>query len=101
MSDNRPTNEQLLKLAKERVGLKKGLKWHFIVFALLSILLAVINYLTYEEPNGTMWAIWGIIGLGVPFVIHAICAFVKLSGQSDEQKVAAEYERLQRSADTK
>ena len=87
------TKDELLKLAKRRVIMKKAMQWHAIVFLLINALLCAIYYLA--TPNGYFWPIWSIVGWGAGVVIHAIVPGVALSSTRNKQSsVEKEYQML-------
>ena len=64
------TNNELLKLAKRRVLLKKTVKWHALLFLIINVFLCAIYFVT--TPGGYFWPIWPIVGWGAGLVIHAV-----------------------------
>ena len=97
-NSNQKTNDELLKLAKRRVLLKKSIKWHALIYLIINVFLCAIYYVT--TPGGYFWPMWSIIGWGVGLIMHAIVVGVLLSStNSKEDAVDKEYQRLQKDAD--
>ena len=94
MEQNTPqTKEELLRLAKSRVFLKKAVQWHIIVFLLVNALLCAIYYLT--TPGGYFWPLWSIAGWGIGVIMHLVVTGVALSStRSKQSSVEKEYQRL-------
>ena len=91
-------NNELLRLAKRRVFLKKTVKWHAIIFLIVNVFLCVIYYLT--TPGGYFWPLWSIAGWGVGLVIHAVVVGSVLSStRSREDSVEKEYQMLKKDLD--
>jgi len=88
-------NNELLKLAKRRVFLKRTIKWHTIIFLIINVLLCAIYYFT--TPNGYFWPLWSIIGWGAGLIIHAVVIGQALSSTRNKQNsVEKEYEMLKK-----
>lgn len=58
--------------ARGRAEAKFGFYKHLAVYAVVCVLLLVINFLT--EP-GSYWVIWPVLGWGVAIIIHAVTVF--------------------------
>ena len=87
------TKDELLKLAKRRVILKKAAQWHVIVFLIVNAFLCVIYYLT--TPGGYFWPSWSIAGWGIAVVIHVVVTGILLSSMRAKQSsVDKEYQML-------
>ena len=92
------TNEELLKLAKRRVILKKVLLWHLIVYVIINALLCGIYFLT--TPGGYFWPMWSMLGWGVGLVLHVVVTGIALSSTDGKQDpVEKEYQMLQKKLD--
>ena len=87
------TKDELLKLAKRRVILKKAAQWHVALFLIVNAFLCVIYYLT--TPSGYFWPLWSIAGWGIAVVIHVVVTAVALSSMKGQQSsVEKEYQKL-------
>ena len=92
---NNEINEQLLKLAKRRVFLKKMMSWHIIIYLIINVFLVGIFYLT--TPDGYFWPIWSIVGWGLGLIIHIVVINSSLSSARNQQDaVEREYQMLQK-----
>ena len=91
---NKETKNELLKLAKRRVRLRKGVEWHAIIYLIVNAFLCAIYYLT--TPNGYFWPIWAIVGWGLGLVIHFVVIRSSLaSAREDRELIKREYKMLQ------
>ena len=87
------TKDELLKLAKRRVFLKKAVQWHMIIFLIINAFLCVIYYLT--TPDGYFWPLWSILGWGIGLILHIVVTGVVLSStRSKQDSVEKEYQML-------
>ena len=87
------TKEELLKVAKRRVFLKKIIRWHVILFLVINALLCAIFYLT--TPGGYFWPMWSILGWGVGLIIHiAVTCSLLSSTKGKQDPVEKEYNSL-------
>ena len=89
------TNDELLKLAKRRVFLKKTIKWHVIIYLIINVFLCVVYYFT--TPGGYFWPIWSLIGWGLGLVIYiAVIGSMLSSTRNKQDLVEKEYQMLQK-----
>ena len=87
------TKDEVLKLAKRRVFLKKAVQWHMIVFLIVNVFLCAIYYFT--TPDGYFWPLWSILGWGIGLILHIIVTGVVLSStMSKKDLVEKEYQML-------
>ena len=87
------TKDEVLKLAKRRVALKKAIQWHIIIFLIVNAFLCAIYYLT--TPNGYFWPLWSILGWGIGLIMHIIVTGAMLSSTMSKQDlVEKEYQML-------
>ncbi len=85
------TDEELLRRAKRRVDQKLGFYIHALVFVLVNLGLAVINYAT----GGPRWHGWPLFGWGIGLAVHGVVTFLSLQGDGlRESMLAAEIDRL-------
>ncbi len=85
------SDEELLRRAKKRVDQKMGFYVHALVFVLVNIGLAVINY----AAGGPRWHGWPLFGWGIGLAVHGIVTFLSLRGDGlRENMLAAEVARL-------
>ena len=96
--NNQRTKDDLLKLAKRRVFLKKALRWHVILFLVINALLCAIYYLT--TPGGYFWPMWSILGWGIGLIVHiAVTCSLLSSPKGKQDAVEKEYNSLLRDLD--
>ena len=87
------TKDDLLRLARRRVFLKKVIRWHVILFVIINALLCVIFYLT--TPGGYFWPMWSILGWGVGLIVHIAVTVNALSlSKGKQDSVEKEYDSL-------
>jgi fatty acid desaturase len=63
--------EARLKQAKRQVAAMKGFYIHFLVFALVMLGLAAINF----AVGRPWWALWVLLGWGIGVLAHAAAVF--------------------------
>ena len=91
--NTKKTKDELLKLAKRRVFLKKAIQWHMIIFLIINAFLCVIYYLA--TPGGYFWPRWSILGWGIGLILHIAVTGVALSSSGSKQDlVEKEYQLL-------
>ncbi len=85
------TDEQIHKMAKERVGFKQ----HAATYVLVNAFLILTWFLTLRAWEGTswdtFWPIWPILGWGIGLAFHAYGVY-----GPGQDAVAREEERLRR-----
>ena len=88
------SEEELYRRARERVEDKKGFYIHFVVYVFMSIAFYFIWY--YTGP-GYRWYIWPILGWGIGVLFHFLGVFVfsKTYGWED-RAVEREVARMRR-----
>ncbi|MET0286294.1 MAG: 2TM domain-containing protein [Polyangiales bacterium] len=78
--------------ALRRVRAKIGFRWHFAAFAVINVLLFVINMMF---TPGLPWFVWPLGGWSIALAFHAFAVF-QGSGASDdmlEAEIRREMER--------
>lgn len=90
MENNKePISEQeLYNLAFRRVKAKREFYSHLIIYIVINIVLAVINYIT----GGFPWVLFVILGWGIGVLSHGIQLYVMLN--SDKDAVYKEMQKL-------
>lgn len=79
------TDEELLKMAHERVEFKRHLYTYLIINA------AFWLFWIFSSSNSNPWPIWVTLGWGIGIASHYIKVYVRNSSQ-----VQKEYEKLKR-----
>jgi len=85
------TENELMKLAKQRVYARLALKLHGSIALALSVLLVAIYMLT--DMGGYFWPIWPTLGLGMSVAIHWV-VYKIVDGDETSDKIFVEYEKL-------
>jgi len=84
-------DDELLRRAKRRVGMKMGWLAHATVFVVVNALLAAINLAT----GGPRWHLWPLGWWGLGLAIHGAVTLFALRGEGwRERMVADELRRL-------
>jgi 2TM domain len=84
-------DDELMKQARRRVGLKMGWAIHATVYVLVNLLLAVIDY----RGGARGWHLWPLGWWGLGLAIHGLVTLLSLRGGGlRERLVHKELERL-------
>ena len=87
------TEDQILRRAKRRVGLKTGFMTHALVYVLVNLGLFGINLFN----GGQRWHLFPLLGWGFGLAIHGVVTLIALRGDGyRERMLAAEVERVRR-----
>ena len=87
------TEDQILRRAKRRVGLKTGFMTHALVYVLVNLGLFGVNLFS----GGQRWHVFPLLGWGLGLAIHGVVTFIALRGDGyRERMLAAEVERVRR-----
>ena len=87
------TEDQILRRAKRRVGLKTGFMTHALVFVLVNLGLFGVNLFS----GGQRWHLFPLLGWGLGLAIHGVVTLIALRGDGyRERMLAAEVERVRR-----
>ena len=90
------SDEEIYKLARERVNEKKGFFTHFAVYIVVNILLVVIWAFT---GRGFPWFVFPLGGWGIGVIFHFLGVFVfSKQGTTDweRREMEKEVERLKK-----
>jgi uncharacterized protein (DUF486 family) len=82
--DNKLTDEEILKLASQRVEAKRGFFIHLAIYVCVNVFLFLIWY--FVAGRGYPWYLWVIFGWGIAIVINAIAVFIAPKGSSWEKR---------------
>ena len=87
------TEDQILRRAKRRVGLKTGFMTHALVYVLVNLGLFGVNLFS----GGQRWHLFPLLGWGLGLAIHGVVTLIALHGDGyRERMLAAEVERVRR-----
>ena len=92
MNDARIQSEdELLRRAKRRVGVRLGFYTHATVFVLVNLGLAGLNY----ANGGVRWHLFPLGWWGLGLAIHGLVTFISLRGEGlRERMLQREVDRL-------
>jgi hypothetical protein len=89
------SEEEVQKIARQRVEAKKGFFIHLAVYVIVNIFLAFVWWFT-SNGEGYPWFLWVIAGWGVAIVINAVTTFIgpKHGSGWESREIKKEVERL-------
>ena len=79
------TEEEILRRAKHRVGLKTGFMTHALAYLLVNLGLAALNLYT----GGERWHYFPLFGWGLGLAIHGIVTWIALRGEGYRERMLA------------
>lgn len=98
MSDEKMTDEKLMKIAKKRVKIKRDLRFEAILYAAICVVCVVIYIITnfYLGKKTIFWPIFPMLGMALAFVIQLIIFWPDLYGykNSIDDEIQKEFLRL-------
>jgi hypothetical protein len=87
------TEQELLRRARRRVGMKTGFLVHLGVYVLVNLGLVAMNLLGSDRP----WHWWPLAGWGLGLAIHGLVTLANLRGEGLRRRMLErEVERLRR-----
>ena len=89
---NQLSDEEIYKLAKERVEAKKGFFVHLAVYIIVNIVLVTIW--ATAAGRGNPWFLWPLGGWGIGILFHGLSVF--FFSKSDKSAIDKEYEKLKK-----
>ena len=85
------TEQDLLRRARKRVGIKTGFHIHLLIYTLVNSGLLLLNLAT----GGPRWHLGPLLGWGLGLAVHGAVTLFALRGEGlRERLVAAEVQRL-------
>lgn len=88
------SDDDLLRVARKRVGLKMGFYTHLLIYVLVNAALLLLNRL---YGGGIHWHMFPLMGWGLGLLIHGIVTLISLQGMGwRERMLAREVEALRR-----
>ena len=85
--------EEIRKLATQRVRAKKGFYSHLIVYILVNSMLIAIWYFTSAR---NFWPMWVLLFWGIGLIVNAITAFARFDTGWEKREVEKEIERIKK-----
>lgn len=67
---------EIYEKARKRIGQKKRLYWHFLLFLVGSIFLIILNEVLHVGENFGDWFVWAIVLWFFFWVLHFVNVFV-------------------------
>jgi 2TM domain len=90
------SDDEILKMARERVEAKKGFFIHLGMYIIVNIFIVVIWFLT-TGGRGYPWFLWVLCGWGIGVVANALAVFLGGKGSSWERReLQKEIDRLKK-----
>jgi hypothetical protein len=89
------TDEEVYRIARQRVEEKKGFYTHLIVYICVNILLVLIWFFT---GHGFPWFIFPLGGWGIGLLFHFLGVFVLSQGGSawEKREIEKEIEKIKK-----
>ncbi|MDP4091392.1 MAG: 2TM domain-containing protein, partial [Bacillota bacterium] len=84
-------DEELYRLARKRVGIKRNFLIHFGIFAVVNVALGLMNLLV---SPGYLWFLWCVFGWGIGVGAHWISAAAQLNLDYKDTAVKKEMEYI-------
>jgi len=95
MQDNRMSDADLNRLARQRAGARLGWYIHALVYVAVNVLLALLSARSQHA-----WALFPALGWGLGLLIHGAVVWLALPGSRlREQLVQQERQRLSQQRD--
>ena len=92
------SEEEIVKLAKQRVEAKRGFFTHLAIYVCINIALFLMWFFVSGGPTGYPWFLWVIFGWGIGVVANAIAVFVTPRGSDWERRqIEKEIENIKKS----
>jgi hypothetical protein len=91
------TEEEMQKIARQRVEAKKGFFIHLIMYVVINAFLVFIWWFT-SQGQGYPWFLWVLAGWGIGVIANAIAVFIGPKHGSDweAREMEKEMERMKR-----
>jgi len=85
------SEEEIRKIATERVKAKKGFFSHLTVYILVNLMLIAIWYFTGAKY---FWPMWVLLFWGIGIIVNAITVFARRDTGWEKREVEKEIERI-------
>ena len=91
------SDEDIIKMAKQRVEAKKGFFIHLCMYIIVNVFLVFMWWFITGGSDRYPWFLWVVFGWGIGVAANAVAVFVAPKGGSWEQKeLQKEIERLKK-----
>ncbi len=91
------SDEELYKIAKERVEEKKGFFIHLSIYISVNILLIIIWAATGAESDPVPWFVYPLGGWGIGIAFHFLGVFIfSRETEWEKRQIEKEVEKLKR-----
>jgi len=85
------SEEEIRKIATERVKAKKGFFSHLTAYILVNLMLIAIWYFTGAKY---FWPMWVLLFWGIGLIVNAIAVFARRDTGWEKREVEKEIERI-------
>jgi len=89
------SEDEIRKIAHERVKAKKGFYSHLTVYVLVNLMLVAIWYFT---GAGYFWPMWVILFWGIGLIFNAVTTFSRHDISWETKEIEKEVERIKKSS---
>ena len=91
------TEEEMQKIARQRVEAKKGFFIHLLMYVVINAFLVFIWWMT-TGGDGYPWFLWVLGGWGIGVIANAIAVFVgpKHGSEWESREMEKEMERMRK-----
>jgi hypothetical protein len=87
--ENGMNDDELMRRARKRVGMKMGFYIHLLVYVLVNSGLLLLNLGT----GGARWHLAPLLGWGLGLAIHGLVTWMALSGEGMRDRMVADEAR--------
>jgi hypothetical protein len=85
-SQNQLPDEELIKLARQRVEAKRGFFIHLSIYVCVNVFIFLMWFFLLQGPSTYPWFLFVIFGWGIGVAANAIAVFVAPKGSGWEKK---------------
>lgn len=91
------TEEEMEKIARQRVEAKKGFFIHLLMYIVVNLFLVFVWWFT-SGPGNYPWFVWVIAGWGVGVIANAIAVFIgpKHGSNWESREIKKEIENMKK-----
>lgn len=88
------SEEEIRKIATERVRAKKGFYSHLAVYILVNLMLVAIWFFTGAQY---FWPMWVMLGWGIGLIINGVAVFSKRDSGWEMREIEKEVGKIKKS----